>query len=93
MRAIPIGQKCMSDCMKFATVIVNNEYYCDECYTKITDAKEVVVQWTERRTYKLPSLTPFTSSYELQAWIMDNLCKGMIIESDSFDFEIIEVEK
>ena len=83
----------MFNCTKHATIVVGQTYYCDECYTKITDPKEVVVQWTERRTYKLPALAPSTSSYELQEWLMFNLCKGMTVESDSFDFEIIEVEK
>jgi hypothetical protein len=94
MKAIPIGQMClMSNCTNDATIDFNDQYYCNSCYNKTIERKEVIALWTERRVYNLPISAPSTLSHELQSWLVDNLSKGMIIESDSFDFEIIEVEK
>lgn len=94
MKAIPMGQECMSpECRSPATIESQGLYLCQNCYGKIPENFEVKVQWTEERIYLLPREAPFQTSLELNGWLIDNLTEGMILEKNSFDFEIIDIRK
>ena len=58
----------------------------------IEDERLVTCIWTEKRVYKVPSNAPLTSSMELHDWLVDNLKDNMILEKDSYDFLITEIQ-